>query len=352
MSPLLPTLPLPQGRAGVALPQHARTSPSSSPPRPLLVPSSCSAPLGIADAWVAPPARQLSPCPQSWNCLTPPAGQLSPCPQSCQTLLDTPKLFPGSRFPLHPRVTYPGGIRVFHQLSSALHLPKTSAGFSQSWELCHPCWAAVPLSPDLLNPAGHPKALPRFQIFLSTLVSHPLVASGSSISSALPLTSQKPQQDFSRAGIVSPPLLGSCPLVPRAGNCVTPAGQLSPCPQSWNCLTPAGQLSLCPQSCQTSLDAPELFPGSRFPLHPGDTQLLLVSHPLVAPHVPRVLQAQPCSSAAQNPQQGFPSCWRSTGRFSSPSRCPSRHLWELGNKKQIHPSNTRLIRCHRCWVLF
>ncbi|XP_059723050.1 proline-rich protein 36-like isoform X3 [Haemorhous mexicanus] len=247
MSPLLPTLPLPQGRAGVALPQHARTSPSSSPPRPLLVPSSCSAPLGIADAWVAPPARQLSPCPQSWNCLTPPAGQLSPCPQSCQTLLDTPKLFPGSRFPLHPRVTYPGGIRVFHQLSSALHLPKTSAGFSQSWELCHPCWAAVPLSPDLLNPAGHPKALPRFQIFLSTLVSHPLVASGSSISSALPLTSQKPQQDFSRAGIVSP-LLGSCPRVPRAG-IVSPL--LGSCP----CVPRAVKPHWMPQSSSQAPDS-------------------------------------------------------------------------------------------------
>lgn len=54
---------------------------------------------------------------------------------------------------------------------------------------------------------------------------------------------------------VAPPAIGSCPLVPRAG-----------CPQS---------------SAQAGA-----FP---LPLHPGDTQLPLGSHPLVASNVPRVL---------------------------------------------------------------
>ncbi|XP_059723049.1 uncharacterized protein LOC132337978 isoform X2 [Haemorhous mexicanus] len=209
------------------------------------------------------PAGQLSPCPQSWNCVTP-AGQLSPCPQSCQTLLNTPKLdAPALPTQLllvsHPLVA-PHVPRVLHQFSSepkTSPAQKTSAGFSQSWEFCHPCWAAVPVSPELSNPAGHPKALPRLQISSPPSCHIPWWHQGLPSAQLCSSPPKNLSRIFPELGIVSP-LLGSCPLVPRP---------LKPC---W---TP-----------QSSSQVPN------FPLHPGVTSPggIRVLHQLSpAPHLPK-----------------------------------------------------------------
>lgn len=94
--------------------------------RPLLVPclsSPAALPLlGIVDAWVAPPARQLSPCPQSWVF------------QRCQAGAFPVPLHPGDTLGSNPLVASHVP-RVLNQLSSAPLLPKKNpTGFFQS------CW--------------------------------------------------------------------------------------------------------------------------------------------------------------------------------------------------------------------
>lgn len=127
------------------------------------------------------------------------------------------------------------------------------------------------------------------------------------------------------------PLLGSCPFVPRAVQ--------SP---SWV--------------------SPKLFPaqgGPRLELFPVLSTLGTPSS--VWGQIPWWHHMSPGSSISsallltcqkKTQQDFFQSCWRRAGKLSSPLKCPSSHLFKLRNKKQIHPSNTRLIRCHRCWVLF